>query len=81
MILRHIIEDLDGLEFTVAFEFHRELDGMLVFDGAWEIETIVGDDGDYVFPSDLMNPDQMVHRWLSSGGEDIIYAAAERELK
>jgi len=80
MTLTHTIEDLDGLEFTVDFEFHRELDGMIVFDGAWTIVTVIGDDGDNVDLCYLPKADQMVHRWLSNGGEDRLYAIAEREF-
>lgn len=74
MKLRYTIEDLNAVDYVVDFEFHRELDGQLVFDAGWDIVEI---------SEELAMPaiaDQAIQAWLSNGGEDLIYIAAQREL-
>jgi len=80
MTLTHTIEDLEGFEFLVDFEFHKELDGMIVFDGAWSVLNVLDADGIGVEWYDMPKADQMVHRWLAAGGEDRLYSIAERQL-
>jgi hypothetical protein len=79
MTLIYTIEDFEGFWIKVDFEFHKELDGMIVFDGAWTVYGVLdGDDNTYgVTPLDV---DQIVHRWLYSGGEDKLQIVAEREF-
>lgn len=77
MRMAHTIEDLEGLEVTAIFEFHREIDGQIVFDGAWDILSVIGDDGEDV--TDQIDDDKingMIIRWLGEGnitGEDKLY--------
>ncbi len=89
MILNYVIEDCDGLEITAGFEFHRELDGQLVFDGAWDIISVIGDEGEDITTwVDESTITRLVLSWLSTPkgpakwtGEESIYSAAYREFK
>jgi hypothetical protein len=88
MRLDYEIEDLDGLDYSVSFEFHKECDGMIVFDGAWtikEIKELVYLDGSDEAEWRMIEPtdeyDIVLLKWLSDKGEDKIYVAAEKEFK
>ena len=65
MVVRYIIEDMNGtgLDVTVDFEFHRELDGQIVYDGAFTIRWT--EDGKMMQFMDLdyLIPD--VIRWMA----------------
>lgn len=80
MTLTYTIEDLEAHEFVVDFEFHVELDGQFVFDGAWNILSVNDADGIGVEWFDMPKADQMVHRWLTNGGEDKIYAEVNKRI-
>lgn len=73
MTLVHDIEDLNGIDYKVAFEFHKELDGQIVFDGAW---TVLDQSEELAMPSLV---DFVIGNWLKNGGEEQIYRHAERE--
>ena len=75
MTLTYTIDDLNGIEYVVDFEFHRELDKMIVFDGAW---TIISTSEPLAMPS---LADLTIQHWLSQDGEAIIYSAAERAFR
>lgn len=83
MKLRYKIEDLEGYDFVVEFEFHKQGDGVWCFDGAWDIIEIWTTDYEdqECITGEVTNADQIVHRWLSQGGEDLIDIRAQKELR
>lgn len=80
MTLPFTIEDLDGKDYLVHFEFHRELDKKLVFDGAWTIQTVIEHEsnGSFTYRPPFFLDDGRVAIWLENGGEASIYIEAER---
>jgi len=81
MKLRYTIESLGFCDYIVDFEFHKELDGQIVYDAAFTIISAIEYDpnlGELIhLPNEI--DDQIVLKWLSSN-EWKIYSAAEREF-
>lgn len=78
MTLPYEIQDLDGTDYLMSFEFHKELDGQIVFDAAYTIQMVIDIDG----KMRASNSDDYVAiaKWLSNDGEDLIYAKAQKRF-
>lgn len=83
MTLRYTIESLGLCDYVVDFEFHRELDGQLVYDAAFSVIQVVNYSRPYkrIYPQPGTYFDDDILKWLSNGGEAILYEAADREFK
>lgn len=83
MILPYEIRDLDGRDYLVHFEFHRERDGKPVYDSAFTTQAVIGygDDEQMVWYTPTPEDDSRILDWLSSGGEATIYIEATRVFK
>lgn len=76
MKVRYTIEDCQNsaLDIEVEFEFHREIDGELVYDAAFTV--ISADDGQTIRFNQANRYDSLVLAWLEDN-EFRIYEAAE----
>jgi hypothetical protein len=79
MVLNHTIDDCEGLEINADFSFHRELDGQIVFDGAWSVNSVLN--ADYENITDEIDDEtvtSLITNWLAKRGEDEIYREAQK---
>jgi hypothetical protein len=83
MKLKHTIEDLNGIEYVVEFEFYKTYDGQIVYSCGFNVlkSTVFDDDVEIVINGEMTGDQAAILDWLSAGGEDTIYSLAQKKFK
>lgn len=78
MQVRYTIAEIGTCDYIVDFEFHKELDAEIVFDGGWDIVLIKDWDNpdEYIQPN--VEHDEVIKEWLKKN-EWRIYVKARKE--